>query len=302
MEKDNLTKPVINISMVIVTFNRLEKLKKAIDSINCQKFSPKNLIIVNNGSTDKTKEYLDTLPKNIKVINNEENLGGSGGFYIGEQEALKHDADWVWISDDDAYLDNDVFDKLNQILSNIDLNVGAICTKVSTIDGIDFNHRRTIKKGLFRVKEIQSVLDDYSKENVEIDEFSYVGAVIRKNVLEEIGLVNKDFFIWYDDTEHSLRIRKKYKILLYPSLNIFHDCPAGSSALSWKNYYEYRNYAFTTKSCFGLWYYNFYKLKIRLKIILSRDKTKRKMMKIALKDVKKNKLGKSNIYYPGAKI
>ncbi len=299
MEKD---KDIINISMVIVTYNRLEKLKKAINSIYSQKFLPKNLIIVNNASTDSTKEYLDTLPKNVTIINNEKNLGGSGGFYIGEVEAKKKDADWIWLSDDDAYLENGLFEKLDKILPNVNENIGAICTKVSNSNSIDFLHRRVLKKGLFKIKEIPVSLNDYSLNKLEIDEFSYVGTLIRKSVLEEIGLVNKDFFIWFDDTEHSIRLRKKYKIELYPELNVFHDCEEAKSNISWKNYYGYRNLALIYKWHFGLWYYLFYKIRTYIKILLSKDKKTKKILQVAFKDAKKNKLGKSDIYYPGCNI
>lgn len=299
MEKD---KPIINLSMVIVTYNRIEKLKKAIDSIYNQKFLPKDLIIVNNGSTDQTKDYLSTLPKNVTVINNEQNLGGSGGFYLGQLEALKKDADWIWLSDDDAYLENDLFEKLDKILPNVKENVGAICTKVSTSNSLDFLHRRILKKGLFKIKEIPVSLADYSKSKLEIDEFSYVGTLIRKNVLEEIGLVNKDFFIWCDDTEHSIRIRKKYNIEMYPELNVFHDCEPSNNEINWKNYYGYRNFQLIYKWHFGKWYYLFYKIRTFLKIILAKDKKQKMILKIAFKDAKNNKLGKSSIYYPGCKI
>ena len=47
--------------VVLVTYNRLDKLKIALECYEKQKYLPKNIIVVNNASTDGTKEFLDKL-------------------------------------------------------------------------------------------------------------------------------------------------------------------------------------------------------------------------------------------------
>ena len=88
-----------NIGVVIVTFNRLEKLKKTLTCFKEQDLSPKYVLVVNNNSSDGTKEFLETWKKDDNcqfkkmVIHEKENLGGSGGFHVGLEKAKEMDAD-----------------------------------------------------------------------------------------------------------------------------------------------------------------------------------------------------------------
>lgn len=85
---------MINLDIVIVTFNRLDKLRKTLQHYSDQTVHFRNLIIVNNCSTDGTglflAEWTDKNKNNAKftpiLINATENLGGSGGFYLGEKK------------------------------------------------------------------------------------------------------------------------------------------------------------------------------------------------------------------------
>ncbi len=70
------------ICAVIVTFNRIGELKKTLDSLFRQTLVPEHIIIINNNSKDRTREYLKGLSlrnKNLIVINMKENTGGAGG-------------------------------------------------------------------------------------------------------------------------------------------------------------------------------------------------------------------------------
>jgi len=89
-----------HIHVVIVTYNRLDKLKHTLECYDRQTYPPQEIIVVDNHSSAKTAEYLeDWSPQNSDiskiVITTEHNLGGAGGFAIGMQEALKHGAEWI---------------------------------------------------------------------------------------------------------------------------------------------------------------------------------------------------------------
>ena len=101
-----------NVVAVCVTFNRLDKLKNTIDAFDSQTVPITELVVVDNASTDSTKEFLSTWVKQTgkyrkKVITLDKNYGGSGGFYAGmEYAGTVEDCDWVYLGDDDAYLDS----------------------------------------------------------------------------------------------------------------------------------------------------------------------------------------------------
>ena len=77
----------MNIGVVIVTYNRLMKLKKCLAAYEAQTLSPEYILIVDNCSADGTGEYLDEWAKhtplrNPTVIHCSHNSGGAGGFYL----------------------------------------------------------------------------------------------------------------------------------------------------------------------------------------------------------------------------
>lgn len=74
------------VAVTVVTYNRLNLLKECLQALRRQTIKA-DIIIVNNGSTDGTKEYLDS-KEGIFVIH-QENLGGAGGFYAGTRQAFK---------------------------------------------------------------------------------------------------------------------------------------------------------------------------------------------------------------------
>ena len=80
--------PTIN--CVVVTYNRLNLLKENIQALKAQTFQLHTIFIIDNCSTDGTREFLDSLSNDtqIKVIHLPENKGGAWGFYEGIKQAV----------------------------------------------------------------------------------------------------------------------------------------------------------------------------------------------------------------------
>ena len=102
----------MKITAVVVTFNRLELLKQGIECLRKQQ-KLTGIIVVNNGSTDGTREWLNAQPGLLVV--HQDNVGGSGGFYTGIERAYSEGADWIWCMDDDVFPRPDCLDRLQLI-------------------------------------------------------------------------------------------------------------------------------------------------------------------------------------------
>ena len=236
----------VEFTAVVVTFNRLKCLKNALDSFENQIKKPSNIIVVNNASNDGTFEYLEDWKNenseiNKIVVHKDENSGGSGGFYEGLKVAKDMDAEWIWLSDDDAYPKNDVFKLAEDYIENNDTSdISAICSKIINNGEIDTWHRRRMSKGLIKIRWENVPEKDYD-DCFELDLLSYVGCIIKKEKLLKAGLTNKDYFIWYDDSEHSIRLRKEGRIVCVPEIVTIHNVKADRE-INWKYYYAIRNY------------------------------------------------------------
>jgi len=93
----------MKIACIIVTFNRMKMLKQCIETVERQSYTEFDIIVVNNGSTDNSREWLAG-KNNIYTIN-QENMGGAGGFYAGVQRAYEKGYEWFWLMDDDGQPD-----------------------------------------------------------------------------------------------------------------------------------------------------------------------------------------------------
>ena len=290
-----------NIGVIIVTYNRIEKLKQCLEAFDVQTVKPKYIMVINNKSTDNTKEYLKSWIK-IKTqyrkynVETESNLGGSGGFYLGQRKALNLDADWLYLSDDDAFPEIDVIEKSEKFLNTYSNKekLAAFCTKVVNNGNISYGHRRVTKEKLFRIDSQISKREDYKKEYFEINTFSYVGVIINKKFIEKYGVTKKEFFIYYDDSEHSYRLSKYGKILCIPNITVHHNTDSKIKS-KYMAYYFTRNKLLWYKSLKRRYYY--YEL-IRqyiylfAKEILRYKVEEHKMIKLGIKDARKNKTGK----------
>ena len=114
----------MKLGVVIVTYNRLELLKECVAACLKQTYEFERVIIINNASTDGTYEYLSKIKNDkVKIVNSETNLGGSGGFYVGIENAISLDLDYVLVIDDDAILDKEYNNEIVRYIEEDNNNV-----------------------------------------------------------------------------------------------------------------------------------------------------------------------------------
>ena len=298
-----------SIGVVIVTYNRLPKLKKALCAYERQTYAPEYIVVVNNCSSDGTEEYLEAWrichPQNRYVINVKENVGGSGGFYLGQKFAIELDAPWIMISDDDAYPDKNYLEEIHTYIQKFGDTASVVCGKVIENGSCETIHRSFWKKNKFnRYFHIPAKLSEYNKDVFYPDFVSYVGTVFKRKNLISAGLVDKDLFIWYDDTEHSYRMKQEGQLICLPHISMFHDVSIENSSLSWKWYYGHRNSLLFFKKHFKFQYpiiLTIFALKTAFLFLKGKSFVEIKMRFAAIKDSILNHKGTHSIYRPGWK-
>ena len=202
------------IAAVVVTYNRLEKLKKVLASLEAQTRMPDQLVIVNNAATDGTDAFLEEYEANFQysdsmqldIVTLEKNEGGAGGFSAGMRRAYEIGCDYAWIFDDDGYPEPDALDKLykgyKDAVAELGPDVPFACSLVKFIDGTISEMNNPIPTwdwGRLKAKGLDIVL---------VSRCSFVSVLIPRWVMEAFGLPYKEYFIWFDDAEYTLRITK----------------------------------------------------------------------------------------------
>jgi rhamnopyranosyl-N-acetylglucosaminyl-diphospho-decaprenol beta-1,3/1,4-galactofuranosyltransferase len=230
-----------NVCAILVTYNRLDTLRSALDHVLAQEVKPTTIVIVDNNSTDGTIEFLQSVHarQNIHCIFMDNNTGSAGAIAAGMEFGLKQiqtTYDYFWVLDDDTlYAPN----ALKDLIENIQQ------TEFSMI-GLHGAHIRMGRK-------IQV------KDDVRLQEVDYAmidGALIKADVVRNIGTVCEEFFMMCDDHEYSVRMKRKgYRIgvLKNGADNRLYLGGGGqfTRATLWRGYYSARNHIFIIKKHFS---------------------------------------------------
>lgn len=246
-----------NVAAVIVTYNRLEKLKNVLASLKCQTVLPKSIIVVNNASTDGTTEYLDELEAHtskaaspsITIINLPSNIGGAGGFSKGMETAYQYCADYIWVFDDDGYPQPNALEKLldgfEQAAEELGPDVPYACSVVKFTDGSICEMNNPVPTwdwGRLLAKGQNAVMTTSC---------SFVSVLFPRWIIEKYGLPYKEYFIWFDDAEYTTRITKVCPGIQVLDSVIIHDMGENkgvnfsmiNDSNAWKFAYGIRNQA-----------------------------------------------------------
>lgn len=303
----------MKLGVVIVTYNRVNLLKECVDACLKQTYEFDSICVVNNNSTDGTKEYLNQLndPK-INIIDLKENLGGSYGFYEGIKFFENKNLDYILLIDDDAIISQDYNKNIVKYMNKNIKNLVGFSGSVTTDGKIQYGHRQFLPNKEKFIK-IDSNSDNYIEDYFDYDISTFCGLYVNMDVVKKIGLPEKDFFIWFDDTEYSLRLNKYGKIRNVNSSILNHKtCLSVNQAYSWKSYYGLRNQIYILKKYFGRKELKKFIRNMKKKILLGKlaFKLKRdsyyieisKLYQKSLNDGMNGKLGKDNKYVPGFQI
>ncbi|WP_302576295.1 glycosyltransferase family 2 protein [Phocaeicola barnesiae] len=238
----------MNVVAVVVTYNRRELLNRNLSCLRANR-PVQSIVVVNNGSTDGTTEWLKE-QKDLIVIH-QENVGGSGGFYRGIQHACQLKADWIWCMDDDVFPRADCMEHLLQYAD--DPSVGILAPRRLMEGNIFTNDFQQVNltnpfASMYQKKLKKQQVD----APVEICGTAFEGLCIRREAVEAIGLPNKDLFIFCDDTDYCLRaVLAGYKILYIPSALMDKEkffssdnWEQRSKKKKWKRFYQIRNAAY----------------------------------------------------------
>ena len=236
------------VGIVVVTYNRLALLKEAIDSLRNQIYTNREIVVVNNGSTDGTQEWLNA-QKDIIVIT-QQNLGGAGGFFTGMKYVAEHDYDYCWVMDDDVVCHSDALQELvNAYTKKTD--IGFVCSKVVGINGCPMNTPTVDDRPSSNGEADYS--DLIAESMIKVKTATFVSVLCSVKTIKEVGLPYKEFFIWGDDTEYTNRISLHHECYMACRSVVVHE-RAIQGALSFETetdpsrrkmyFYEMRNEAF----------------------------------------------------------
>ena len=246
----------MNVAAVVPTLNRLRDLRRCLDALDAQTRPPRGTVVVDNGSTDGSREHLATRD-GIEAVLPDDNLGAPGGFAHGMSVAFGSGADWVWLLDDDAEPEPDALERLVERVAAAPggQRVGGVAPTVELSDGTRaagwlWGARATGGTG-------QSPADpDAAGAPPDVDWAPFAGLMVAREAWASTGPIRGDYFLWHADVEYCLRLRAAGWLLLsaprarvrHPAMPLLRTRVLGRQLAvgdipPWREYYDTRNRA-----------------------------------------------------------
>lgn len=299
-----------NLTIVIINYNGNKDTRECLRSL--ERTDMKNIrlhiIIVDNGSERFSYDKNEFKHFTIEVLLSEKNLGFSGGNNLGMKHALANGATYIMLLNNDTIVsDTFLTDFINTAIAN-ETN-GIYVPKIYFAAGYEY-HKKTYKKdelghvlwyaggyidwaNLIGINRGVDEVDHGQYNDIEKTELA-TGCcmLIHRRVLEQVGLFDERYFLYYEDSDYSMRVREaNFSILYTPNVHVWHKnaSSSGGSGSGLQDYYISRN-----RMLFGMTYAPF-----RTKVSLIRESLRilmngRTWQKKGIQDFYKGKFGKAD--------
>lgn len=247
----------LSLAAVVVTFNRKDQIARTLERLLSEPVD--HIVVVDNGSTDGTRAWFETLTDpRLRFVLAEENLGGAGGFDAGLRAATaEFDPDWIVVMDDDARPEPGAIAAFRAAdLSRWDAVAAAVRYPDGRVCEMNrpwvnpFWHRDVFLKTLMGGGRAAFHMDDSAYSETEpprpIDGGSFVGLFLSRTAIDIAGYPDPRLFIYGDDVLYTLGLSERGgHIGFLPAIRFDHDCATITSGrqivANWKVYYHYRN-------------------------------------------------------------
>ncbi|EKD86792.1 MAG: hypothetical protein ACD_37C00143G0002 [uncultured bacterium] len=295
----------------LITFNDSTSTNECLGSL--EKLNKKGfelfVVVVDNGSKERfevKREY----SFNLKILYSEDNLGFSGGQNYGIKYCLEQNADFIVVLNNDTVTDENLIVEL--LGSFDDPKIGVVCPKIYFAKGYEYHKDRYAEKDLGKIfwyaggvidwKNVfgnHRGVDEIDKGQYNLREETEVATgccmMISREIFEKVGMFDENFFLYYEDADLSMRLKKQgFKIIYEPKAILWHkNAVATGSGSPLQDYYITRN-----RLVFGFRY-----AKPRVKVALFRESVKilingRKWQKTGVRDFYLRKLGSGSYIKP----
>ena len=302
---DQSTSQRPSVGIIVVNYNGGAFARQFAESLATVDYPAQRVIIVDNASTDGSGEELARLLPDALLLRLPENTGTAGGNNAGIQQALHEGLDRLLILNNDTVLTPDFLSKLVDFADERTVAVPKILyyhdpRLISTHAG-DFDWHFGLFRRTFHGKP------DSPAANVprDLQTASFCCALVPASAFREVGLLDKRFFMYYEETDWLKRaLAAGYRLRYDPDAVIYH-LESASSGGGWmtpfKHYYATRNrlYLVRKHSTCLCWYSVFtaYFLATRLayaaRYALRRDRRMAKALIRGVRDYYRGRMGRT---------
>jgi GT2 family glycosyltransferase len=215
-------------SIIIVNYNGKKFLSDCLSSVLNQSYKNYEVILVDNASVDGSVNFVKKNFPSVKIIQSKRNLGFAGGNNLGIKASK---GDYIVLLNFDTIVKPNWLEELIKAAES-NSQVGIVGSKLLLFDrktlnstGIQFSYK--LCNGSDRgIGEIDNGQYD-SEAKQDVLGVCFASALIKRKVIEDIGLLDEKTFLFFEDLDYCIRARLRgYKVLYCPSSVVYHKLGA----------------------------------------------------------------------------
>ena len=235
---------------IVVTWNRRADLVRCLASLQASDYDNFEVVVVDNGSNDGSRAAVRQAFPRINYLSSANNLGFAGGNNLGIRCGLERGADYVFLLNDDAVVEPSTLGALAQA-AEAQPAAGMWGAKIYALEDrrVVISGGGVLQGGWRPMHRSQGARDDSapggSAEDrpIAVDFLSGAALLASRKAIEAVGLLDEDFYLYFEDVEWCYRARQRgFSVLAVPQAVVYHpDTRARDPDSPSVTYYSARN-------------------------------------------------------------
>lgn len=206
--------------ILVLNYNGKEDTLECLRSVEKIRYPNYRTVVLDNASVDGSIEAIRQEFPGIDLVRNRENLGFAKGNNMGIRYVVERGADYIFLLNNDTVVDPGVLDEL--------VKVGEADPRTGILGPVIYRYHRPDEVWssggrIYWTMGIARHIVKVPARTTEVDFISGCALMVKSSVIEQVGLFDPDFFLYYEDADWSVRVKKTgYKLVVVPTSVLWH--------------------------------------------------------------------------------
>jgi GT2 family glycosyltransferase len=220
------------VSVIVVNWNAREDTRECIESLERSNYRDFDIILIDNSSEDGSVEYLRGLFPNVTLVANSTNERFARASNAGMQLALERGAQYVFLFNNDAVVDESAIGELVRVLDSAP-DIGAVGSKIYYFAEKDViwsaGGEVMLWAGITRHRGIRRKDCGEFDEQADVGYLTGCALMARKELVEQVGLLDPSYHMYAEDADWCMRAKKAgFRIVYVPASRVWHKVSLSS--------------------------------------------------------------------------